>query len=90
MSEYYSVYYWGELIPYDSTNWSTLDLAVKEAEKLALYVGYGCLTRNDMSWVSKNKEYIKIEKNDFYKQGLDRDPNMRGEFWLDKTYDWFK
>ena len=76
-SDYYSVFYWGELIYYGHTNWTTLELAVQEAEKLALYLnlkGHGFLARKDMKWTRKNKEIIRVEKQNFYHHGIDADP----------------
>ena len=77
-SNYYSVFYWGELIFYGHTNWTTLELAVQEAEKLALYLnlkGHGFLARKDLRWMYKNKEILRIEKQNFvFQHGIDADP----------------
>lgn len=74
-SDYYIVFYWGDSIPYDCTYWTTLELAIKEAELLAEKVApfHENLLCDDLRWISKDlSTWIRIEKYDFYQHGLDR------------------
>lgn len=78
---YYSVYCWSYKIEYYRTSWCTLEMAVQEAEKLALYLnlrGHGFLEKKDLRWMCKNKEIIRIEKQNFYTDGVDKNFGSTG------------